>query len=724
MDAADARRGGAVQKHTGPVREKAMTRHDFILTLVFPYKPDAMVRSIDSNEEEQGGRYREPTSDEKQKMDMWRLKRESVITKLSDSGLILMLFYSRDRDEIFVKVAADEMHLKHVAEMKQHKLELKPEYLSAFCEYRKDYTGQREVGYSNRILVSHLYKAHVDTENGEYPRPDAIFRTVDKIHLIDYIIRESGHNCAGVDINTLRHDGDLTDYFFLHENRKLLDMNKDWFRCFASGAHIDKVRDYFGERVAFYFLFMSFFNMMLIPAAIAGVFFWIFDLFFGTPDNFPDVLFMLFMGFWSIFFAHMWRRQAAQYAMKWGTLGLGLQEEQSRPDFHGESRINPVTGRIDRFYPWSKRIRWVALSYVTLFFVLAVLMCFVAALFVLRKVFHEVGGRYIFQVVNAISVDLINMAFTRLAQYLTELENHRTETERDTHLLAKTVVFKFINCYCSLYYIAFFKEHGSLFGMQMSCADDDCMKDLGSQLAIFMFVRLIFSNGVEVLGPMITAKYREVSEGRQFHSSNPFKNPSTSMPDLSTAEKQAKKEECDIFDEMDETLMTYGYTTLFVVACPWVPLLSLFSNVIESFLDAKKLILFFRRPYPVRVATNEPWDTAFDVFGILAMSTNLAIVVLTSKTFQSWTHAHKIILFLTLEHLIIFVRILIGVFYPAVQTNLKRLQAQQRVIVHRHLDLGGEEDDHETRASAMRTSNAPAPWVFERDEDDEDQDYN
>ena len=105
------------------------------------------------------------------------------------------------------------------------------------------------------------------------------------------------------------------------------------------------------------------------------------------------------------------------------------------------------------------------------------------------------------------------------------------------------VVFKFINCYVSLYYIAFLKDmlmsynrwsrtermivgkeqaHSYLFGMPMTCVNDDCLvlnfqsrlcvksicsydkmqrcfslfccassglNDLGSQLAIFMIMR-------------------------------------------------------------------------------------------------------------------------------------------------------------------------------------------------------------------------------------------
>jgi len=292
-------------------------------------------------------------------------------------------------------------------------------------------------------------------------------------------------------------------------------------------------------------------------------------------------------------------------------------------------------------------------------------------------------------------------------------------------LLAKTIIFKFINCYISLYYIAFFKEHSYLFGTPMVCMynefiqQNDCMRDLGWQLAIFVICRATILNIVELGLPWFMMWFRKVKEGRQFHSGL-FTNPLTVMPDMSSAEKQSKKEDYDLYEDMDEILMLYGYSTLFVVACPWVPMLSLFSCVLECFLDQKKLVLLHRRPFPQPAANNEPWDTAFDVFGFLAMLTNTAVIVFSGHTFDKWSHAEKICLFLAIEFTTICLRILVHVILPPIPRRVRLLQLQQRVMVHRHLNLGGEEDDHETRASAMRTSALLAPFVFDRDDDEED----
>lgn len=712
--------GPGMDHEAGPV--KRMPRADVVL--VFPYKTSARVAWGEALHDEQLRGYSAPTAQQTRKMELWKAKREGVITALSDSGLILMLYYSRDRDEIFVKVAADEMHIRQVAEMKRHKLELKPDYLSAFAEYKNDYVGQRELGYRDRRVVSHLYKAHIDdpdeNERKKYPRPGAIFRTVDRIQLVDYIIRSSDHNCAGVDVGQSLHDKEVLHYFPLHENGKLLDLDKDWFKAFAWGSEIDKVRNYFGERIALYFLFMSHFNKWLIFPSIGGCILTVLSILDGTPDNFTAIFVMIGMALWSTFFVHFWRRTAAMHTVKWGTLGVGSMLEPTRPEFFGDSRIDPVTGKIDRYYPFHKRIWKFMFSYLILIVTIVVLLFVVASLFVLRRIFHDKpGGRLMFQFINAIVVEILNFAFTSTARFLTDRENHRTEADYSNHLLAKTVVFKFVNCYISLYYIAFFKEKSALFGVPMKCVDHDCMKDLGTQLAMFMIVRLTLQNFIELGAPYLYMIWRSYQEGIQFHT-NPFTNPLTVMPDLSSAEKQSKKEDYDLFQDMDEILILYGYTSLFVVACPWVPVLALVSCVLECFLDQKKLVLIHRRPFPMPAANNEPWDTAFDVFGILAMMTNLAVVIFASDFFSHWTHASRIILFLFIEHIMIGARIAVAVMLPSSPQEVRMLQLQQRVMVHRHLNLGGEEDDHETRTAAMRTTMAPAPHVFDRDQDTED----
>mmetsp|Transcript_13827 Transcript_13827/g.25370 ORF Transcript_13827/g.25370 Transcript_13827/m.25370 type:complete len:737 (+) Transcript_13827:90-2300(+) len=705
--------------------QKPMPRADVVL--VFPYKVSPTVMYGEVSNEESERRLQKPKEEDKHKMDTWSQTRNGVLQALDTAGLVLMPFYSRDRDEIFVKVGIDEEHLKAIAETKQHRLELKPEYLSAHAEYKNDYAGSLEVQYSDRRLVSHLYKLHDDVVPGEeedeapkYPKPDAMFRVVDRIQIIDYCIRNSGNGLAGVDIGQLMHDGEVSHYYPIHETDKLMNLDKHWLETFTWGSRIDEVRDYFGEKVGMYFLFMAHLNKWLVLPAIVCFALQIYAWIAGSPDNYSMFFVVFFMGIWQVLFVHFWRRTAAIYASKWGTLNTRVELEPTRAEFYGVSRLNPVTNRIDRYYPWSKRIWSMMFSYTVLLFAVALLGFVVVVLFWLRHYMHDNypgrGNRYLFQLINALMVELLNYLFTELAKWLTERENHRAESEYSSHLLAKTVVFKFINSYISLYYIAFFKDRSTFFGEPMQCMKDDCMKDAGSQLCIFMVVRLTLLNAMEFLVPQARTWYRSYSEGRAFNTGL-FSSPLTVMPDMSSAEKESKREEHNIFADMDEVLISYGYCTLFVTVAPWVTSLALFANVIECFLDQKKIVFLFRRPFPLPAANNEPWDTAFDVFSHLAVLTNLCVIVFSSHAFDNWAFSQRLYILIFGEHLLILVRIIVGIILPATPRQVRLLQLQQRVIVHRHLDLGGEEDDHDTRANAMRSANLPPVVIYDRDEE-------
>merc|ERR1719238_2184869 len=115
------------------------------LAIVFRYKVDNLVKFGDSlNEMETSMRgLRAPTEDQRHQMEQWASKRAATINAMNDCGLVLMLYYSRDRDEIFMRVAAEGGHLRQVAQMKKHKLELKPQYLAAYAEFQQDYAGRR-----------------------------------------------------------------------------------------------------------------------------------------------------------------------------------------------------------------------------------------------------------------------------------------------------------------------------------------------------------------------------------------------------------------------------------------------------------------------------------------------------------------------------------------------------------------------------------------------------
>jgi len=115
------------------------------------------------------------------------------------------------------------------------------------------------------------------------------------------------------------------------------------------------VHDYFGDTVAFYFLFLSFYAKWLVPLALIGFLLQFIDFLARTPDNVTAIPFCIFLGLSTLFLPHHWRRQESKYALNWGTLDLTDRLEPCRPEHDGEPRINPVTAQVEPYYPWEKK---------------------------------------------------------------------------------------------------------------------------------------------------------------------------------------------------------------------------------------------------------------------------------------------------------------------------------------------------------------------------------
>jgi hypothetical protein len=701
-------------------------RRQYDMCVVFNYKTSKNVAYEDQNEI-QVLDYRSlapPSSQETVKMDQWKEQRVGILKNWISCGLNIYCYYCRDRDEIIVKIGASAEKLRDTAARCKYKLQLKKQYLNAHAEYRKDFQGTPEKQYKDRRVIGHIYKTH-STED-DYPDSDSIFRTVDKIHLINHIITSKDKDCAGTNIGNLLHEKHIKDYFPLHEPHLLAEMKgaslRDRLHWFWMGEeHANSIRNYFGDKIAFYFLFMAFYWKWMIPLAAVGLLFNFVDMLARTPDNITAIPFCILMSVWAVFMPYFWRRQEAKYAIGWGTLDLSGELEQCRPEHHGEMRINPVTAQVEPFYPWERRI-WRYLFSSTVMILSGTVMVFTVLYLILCR--HQMksqvnDGILTFQIFTAVYVELSNALLTWFSRKLTELENHRTQTEHESHMLAKVMGFKFVNTYLVLYYIGFFKMHTHLFGVPMTCQQGDCFQDLQGQLLVFVVFRFTVSNVTQWLIPKIALWFRSVYGNGKSCQAYMHGHSFLELADMSQAEMQAKKPKYDCFADSDETLINHGFATLFAVVSPWVCAATLLVTLSEIYLDMFGLIESRQRPMPTRARNNEPWTMAFEIYGFLAATTNIVLLIFSSHQYDSWSITEKLTLFLYLEHTLFVAMLLLRVVFPVIPRNVELLQLKQDNMVHRCLeDIKAEQHQD----FSMFRDNKQDIEVYEHDYMDDDDD--
>jgi hypothetical protein len=453
----------------------------------------------------------------------------SALVNLLENNLNLetSLFQSRDRDEIFCRIWAKEEWLIQQAEQIGYKLQFK----SAESQQEiKNYEFKSVSPYApfeteKRGAVPgsiNLFKRY--DINDEEQVKGSLFTYNDKVRIIMEVTSQK------FDSDLLDEHGVLIEDFCVHHKENLEKLIKEWasLKALFKPQPLDFIRTYFGEKVSMYFGWMNTYMKFMILAAVVGTTISITEMVYNhvhtaeISPNIPNqdnshssvqpttlleslvpevnfiqiltVFFAFFMAVWGSSFDQAWVRQEKTYAWKWGTVNFE-EEEGQRADFNGEFKYDEVSGKF-------KKIRnsslWYKLKMTTSYsiagiFVVIVVIC-VGGIFIYRGILKskgETSGVYICAGLNAIQIRVMNIVYGKVAELMTNWENHETETQYSDNLALKLFLFKFINSYISLFYIAFIKS------ISEGCEGGDCMHELSVQLSTIFIINLCL-NGVEL----------------------------------------------------------------------------------------------------------------------------------------------------------------------------------------------------------------------------------
>ncbi|KAM8704225.1 hypothetical protein ACLKA7_008772 [Drosophila subpalustris] len=496
------------------------------------------------------------------------------------------------------------------------------------------------------------------------------------------------------------HDGEINEVGTM---RELLYTNwasvKKWYRY----QPLDDIKEYFGVKIGLYFAWLGFYTYMLLLASIVGLICFLYswfslknyvpvqDICLRSNENFTmcplcdwcefwnlketcnyakitylidnpsTIFFAVFMSFWATLFLELWKRYSAEITHRWDLTGFDVHEEHPRPQYlarleHIEpTRTDYVTNMREPTVPFwrmklpatvfsfSMVVLLIALAFVALVAVVVHRMSMLAALKVdgsgmtTSKAIVLAAASAAF--VNLCLLYVLNYLYNHLAEYLTELEMWRTQTQFDDSLTLKIYLLQFVNYYASIFYIAFFKgkfvghpgDYITVFRYrQEECLSGGCLTELCIQLAIIMIGKQAFNTILEVYLPMFWRKVLAIQVGLSRLFSNSVKPDKTKderwMRDLKLLDWGPRS----LFPEYLEMVLQYGFATIFVAAFPLAPFFALLNNILEMRLDAKKLLTHHKRPVSQRVRDIGVWYRILDCIGKLSVITNGFIIAFTS----------------------------------------------------------------------------------------------
>ncbi|KAM6980504.1 anoctamin-9 [Aplochiton taeniatus] len=384
-----------------------------------------------------------------------------------------------------------------------------------------------------------------------------------RIRIVHYILYHTFIN-TGENFQELLNKDIFQESFCLHEKKVQKELSKTWANWCSllkiqPDEDIHNVKDYFGEKVALYFLWLGWYTLMLWPAALIGVVVFLYGLaFFRTNplikevcesntimcprcdnrctvwklsdtctdakvshlfDNEGTVAFAMFMAIWATLFLELWKRHRAQYVSKWKVFDWCEDEEELILGVVNDSNIRP---KLYRHAYWRTALE---LLLVTLMLVLIIGLTQALVIFrvVAVVVLSEGTWDFIQENANTVAVILASVlhyitiqVMTRVNRYvslkLCDIEKTRTFAATERSFTVKMFTFQFFTLFSSLIYVAFFL--GRINGRPGSylrvagkwrleeCHPSGCLTDLFIQMAIIMILKQTINNVVEFSVPL------------------------------------------------------------------------------------------------------------------------------------------------------------------------------------------------------------------------------
>ncbi|XP_049746672.1 anoctamin-5 isoform X1 [Elephas maximus indicus] len=375
-------------------------------------------------------------------------------------------------------------------------------------------------------------------------------------------------------------------------------------------------------------------------------------------DNESTVFFAIFMGIWVTLFLEFWKQRQAKLEYEWDMVDFEEEQQQLqlRPEFEAmckHRKLNAVTKEMEPHMPLCSRIPWYLLSGATVaLWMSLVIACMVAVIVYRLSVYAtfatvmeseatlepvrsiltpQLTTSLTGSCLNFIVILILNFFYEKISAWITKMEIPRTYQEYESSLTLKMFLFQFVNYYSSIFYVAFFKgkivgypgKYTYMFNIWRSeeCDPAGCLIELTTQLTIIMFGKQIFGNVKEAIYPLALNWWRRrktrtnseklYSRWEQDHDLESFGN-------------------LGLFYEYLETVIQFGFVTLFVASFPLAPLLALLNNIIEIRVDAWKLTTQYRRPVASKAHSIGVWQDILYGMAVLSVATNAFIVAFTS----------------------------------------------------------------------------------------------
>ncbi|XP_021363024.1 anoctamin-4-like isoform X2 [Mizuhopecten yessoensis] len=363
------------------------------------------------------------------------------------------------------------------------------------------------------------------------------------------------------------HKKELNQNFNIQDDPRE-DLDKRWTSLYKYQP-LMKIRNYFGEKIAFYFAWSGLLITSLWVPMLLGFAIFLYGLYLSITgksttlpyqssttttlapnttaapedvsslaglaleiikssfDNEVTPYFALIICIWGTLFLELWKQKCARCAYLWDVQEYEA-NEPDRPEFFSTTfKEDPVTKAKEMYFPTKKQnIRYLT-SFSTLMFMILIVLTSVVSIIIYRVITSVdycpnmdptsclLATTVVSSVLNTVSILILGKVYDYLAVKLTDWENHRTQTMYDDALIIKLFAFQFANNYASSFYIAFFRgrfDYAGILGLGSEYRDScegTCMSQLSFQILTNMLLKPLPKVFSDIVKPLLIRMWRK-----------------------------------------------------------------------------------------------------------------------------------------------------------------------------------------------------------------------
>ena len=465
------------------------------------------------------------------------------------------------------------------------------------------------------------------------------FRNIDKLRLIynnlDHIMNFSSLykyrllNMIIYKRNYLSYGNEIQPCFLFYNFIQIYNKKK-YLKA------INTIRNFFGESVGYYFLFICFFSYWTIFPSITGIIIAIIiknppkqlneeiDAFKNFRLDYYDITlisFCLINAIWATSFLKAWKQQENIFRYFWG-MEKYEQNQITSEFFIPDETKQFILGeniKIKNYKSFYKKI----LSFFIILILISIRFSIVIYFFFLNPNFNsqkETSLSYLIllSTMSAFVTKIYSAIIGKICYQLSIWENYETRVKQQNSQAFKLIIVEFFNNFSTLFYISFYKPYQK----KTKCYNNNCLKELEVTIYLLLFWNCIFTS-IGIIFPFLVKCFRNIynKTGKKVLQKN--HNQSIEHQLICTPKN-------NLINEFTQKMIRFGFVCLFSVGAPLTPLFVLIINIIESFADIYKLFNLLRVEIIDGSSGIGIYNTIFRNIYFIGTLINVSLILFTS----------------------------------------------------------------------------------------------